>query len=70
MVTGYRRWRSLAAVVLLAGAVGCPTLDIVNRNAPERERAFSDPQTVKAAAAGSISSRTICHTLPDMPYSP
>ena len=56
MVTGYRRWRSLAAVGLLAGAIGCPTLDIVNRNAPERERAFSDPQTVKAAAAGSIKS--------------
>ncbi|MGQ0701927.1 MAG: hypothetical protein ACT4PM_02190, partial [Gemmatimonadales bacterium] len=55
MVTGYR-WRSFLAVALLAGAVGCPSLDIVNRNAPERERAFSDPETVKAAAAGAIKS--------------
>lgn len=57
MVTKYRCWRPLAAVALLAGAAGClKSLDIVNRNAPERERAFSDPATVKAAAAGSIKS--------------
>ncbi len=57
MVTRYRYWRPLAAVALLAGATGClKSLDIVNRNAPERERAFSDPNTVKAAAAGSIKS--------------
>ncbi|HEV8455389.1 MAG TPA: hypothetical protein VGQ69_05090 [Gemmatimonadales bacterium] len=56
MVTGYRYWRSLAAVALLAGVVSCGSLDIANRNAPERERAFSDPETVKASAAGSIKS--------------
>jgi starch-binding outer membrane protein, SusD/RagB family len=56
MVTGYRYWRPLAAVALLAGVAGCPSLDIANRNAPERERAFSDPATVKASAAGSIKS--------------
>ena len=27
----------------LAGVAGCPSLDIANKNAPERERAFSDP---------------------------
>jgi hypothetical protein len=56
MVTGYRYWRPLAAVALLAGVVGCPSLEIANQNAPERERAFSDPATVKASAAGSIKS--------------
>lgn len=57
MVTRYRSWRPLAAVALLAGAAGClRSLDIVNRNAPERERAFSDPATVKAASAGAIKS--------------
>ena len=54
MVTGSRWWRPLAAVALLAGVAACASLDIVNRNAPERERAFSDPATVKAAAAGAL----------------
>ena len=54
MVTGNRWWRPLAAVALLAGVAGCPSFDIVNKNAPERERAFSDPATVKAASAGAI----------------
>ena len=56
MVTGYRRWRPLGVVALLAGVAGCPSLEIVNKNAPERERAFSDPQTVAATAAGTIKS--------------
>jgi hypothetical protein len=54
MVTGNRWWRPLAAVALLAGVAGCPSFDIVNKNAPERERAFSDPATVKASSAGAI----------------
>jgi hypothetical protein len=54
MVTVNRWWRPLAAAVLLVGVAGCASLDIVNRNAPERERAFSDPATVKSAAAGAL----------------
>lgn len=54
MGNGNRWWRPLAAVALLAGVAGCPSFDIVNKNAPERERAFSDPATVKAGAAGAI----------------
>jgi hypothetical protein len=56
MVTGYRRWHPLAAVALAALVAGCPSLEIVNRNAPERERAFSDPATVVASAAGAMKS--------------
>ncbi|HEV8612916.1 MAG TPA: hypothetical protein VGQ73_05350, partial [Gemmatimonadales bacterium] len=55
-MTGYRRWHSLAALVLAAAVAGCPSLEIINRNAPERERAFSDPQTVIASAVGTIKS--------------
>ncbi len=54
MVTGNRWWRPIAATALLVGVAGCASLDIVNKNAPERERAFSDPATVKASAAGAI----------------
>ena len=54
MVNGNRWWRPIAALVVIAGVAGCATFDIVNRNAPERERAFSDPATVKASAAGAI----------------
>ncbi|HEV8355437.1 MAG TPA: hypothetical protein VGQ17_01595 [Gemmatimonadales bacterium] len=43
-------------MALLAGVAGCPSLDIVNKNAPERERAFSDPQTIVATAAGTMKS--------------
>ncbi len=56
MVTANRWWRPIAAAALLVGVAGCASLDIVNKNAPERERAFSDPATVKAAAAGAIKS--------------
>src|SRR5258706_15970521 len=32
---------------------GCGDLNVTNPNAPERERAFSDPATIVAAAAGT-----------------
>ena len=54
MGNGNRWWRPIAAMAVLAGVAGCPSFDIVNRNAPERERAFSDPATVKSSAAGAI----------------
>jgi len=55
MVTRHRVWPRFAAL-LLAGVVGCENLEVVNPNAPERERAFSDPATIVASAAGTMKS--------------
>lgn len=47
-------WRSAAVALALFG-VGCSAeLDVENPNAPDRERAFSDPATISAVAGGSI----------------
>lgn len=48
-------WRRAVAGVVLAGvAAGCRDLAVVNSNAPERERAFSDPATIVSAASGTV----------------
>jgi hypothetical protein len=47
-------WLALAAAVLTGPLAACGELDVVNPNAPERERAFSDPATIIASAAGTI----------------
>lgn len=49
-ITSLVRALGLAAVVT---AGGCKSLDIVNPNAPDAERALSDPATVEAVAGGS-----------------
>lgn len=51
-----KRIREIAGVVcalVLAGA-GCDTLNIGNPNAPDSERALSDPATVQTIAVGAI----------------
>ncbi|MBM4188532.1 MAG: hypothetical protein FJ206_14610 [Gemmatimonadetes bacterium] len=48
------RWFALAAVALLGPLAACGELDVTNPNAPERERAFSDPATIVASAAGTM----------------
>ena len=55
MTKRYYSWRFALAAVALAGPLGaCGTLDVSNPNAPERERAFSDPATIVASAAGTM----------------
>ena len=48
------RWMALAAVALVGPLAACGELDVTNPNAPERERAFSDPATIVASAAGTM----------------
>jgi hypothetical protein len=45
---------ALAAVALAFGLSSCKSLEVINPNAPERERAFSDPATIVSAAAGAM----------------
>ena len=47
-------WRSAAIALALIGAGCTGELDVENPNAPDRERAFSDPATIQAVAGGSI----------------
>ncbi len=47
-------WYALAAVALTGPLAACGELEITNPNAPERERAFSDPATIVASAAGTM----------------
>jgi hypothetical protein len=47
-------WRSAAVALALFGAGCSAELDVENPNAPDRERAFSDPATISAVAGGSI----------------
>lgn len=53
MARSTRWWHNLAAIALVA-AGGCKSLEVANPNAPERERAFSDPSTIVASAGGTI----------------
>ncbi len=54
MVTRIDWRRAVAGLVLAAGAAGCRELVVVNSNAPERERAFSDPAVIVASAGGTV----------------
>lgn len=54
MARNSRWWPALATAALLGGVAGCKSLDVSNPNAPERERAFSDPATIVASAGGTI----------------
>ena len=54
MVTRIDWRRAVAGLVLAAGAAGCRELVVVNSNAPERERAFSDPAVIVASAGGTL----------------
>ena len=54
MVTRNDWRRAVAGLALVAGAAGCHDLAVSNTNAPERERAFSDPATIVSSAAGTI----------------
>jgi len=47
-------WRALEVAALLAWGAGCKSLEVENPNAPERERAFSDPATIVASAGGTM----------------
>ncbi|MFN0178896.1 MAG: hypothetical protein ACKVZ0_08850 [Gemmatimonadales bacterium] len=47
-------WIALAAVALTGPLAACGELEVTNPNAPERERAFSDPATIIASAAGTM----------------
>jgi hypothetical protein len=54
MVTRIDWRRAMAGLVLAAAAAGCRDLAVVNTNAPERERAFSDPATIVSSASGTM----------------
>jgi hypothetical protein len=54
MARHFRWWRALGAAALVGGFGACKTLEVQNPNAPERERAFSDPATIVASAGGTI----------------
>ena len=48
-------WRSIAATAAILGAVGCTgDLNVVNPNAPDAKRAFSDPATIQAVVGGAF----------------
>jgi hypothetical protein len=54
-MTRLRTWRPFLAAAGLSVVLGsCGELDVSNPNAPERERAFSDPATIVAAAGGTV----------------
>ena len=40
------QWSRLAAVLAVLGTAGCKSLEVTNPNAPDAERAFSDPGAV------------------------
>ena len=54
MVTRIDWRRAVAGLVLAGAAAGCRELAVVNTNAPERERAFSDPATIVSSASGTM----------------
>jgi hypothetical protein len=54
MVTRIDWRRAVAGLALVASAAGCHDLAVSNTNAPERERAFSDPATIISSASGTI----------------
>ena len=43
-------WRGMAAVLAVLGAGCSGDLDVENPNAPDADRAFSDPATIGAVA--------------------
>ncbi len=43
-----------AALAMLMVAAGCKSLDITNPNAPDAERALSDPAAIEALAGGAV----------------
>jgi hypothetical protein len=63
MVTRINWWQAFAGLALVGSVAGCGELQVENSNAPERERAFSDPATIIASAAGTVK------TLLNMRYS-
>jgi len=48
-------WSRLAAIVALLGT-GCKSLEVVNPNAPDAARAFSDPGAVQGLVTGAVRS--------------
>jgi hypothetical protein len=54
MVTRFDWRRAVAGLGLAAAVAGCRDLAVVNSNAPERERAFSDPATIVSSASGTM----------------
>lgn len=54
MTTRLKWWRALAGMSLVGALAGCKELQVENSNAPERERAFSDPATIINSALGTM----------------
>ena len=48
------RWTRLLAVAGVLGAVGCKSLDVSNPNAPDADRAFSDPDAIAGLITGGF----------------
>jgi len=46
-------WSRLAAIVAIMGT-GCKSLEVVNPNAPDAARAFSDPGAVQGLVTGAV----------------
>ena len=48
------QWSRLAAVLAVLGTAGCKSLEVTNPNAPDAERAFSDPGAVAGLLTGAM----------------
>jgi len=48
------QWSRLAAVLAVLGTAGCKSLEVTNPNAPDAERAFSDPGAVAGLVTGAM----------------
>jgi hypothetical protein len=48
------QWYRLAAMLAVVGTAGCKSLEVTNPNAPDAERAFSDPGAVAGLVTGAM----------------
>jgi len=48
------QWSRLAAMLAVIGTAGCKSLEVTNPNAPDAERAFSDPGAVAGLVTGAM----------------
>jgi len=48
------QWSRLAATLAVIGTAGCKSLEVTNPNAPDAERAFSDPGAVAGLVTGAM----------------
>lgn len=47
-------WSRLLAIAAVVGSAGCKSLEVINPNAPDAQRAFSDPGAVAGLVTGAM----------------